>query len=173
LALPEDTRIEIVDGVLRPMTRASKFNREVQFNLCRLLREQRPAGLRVLTEEVIVLNSDLPTARIPDVVVFNPDNDPEGRTNNTRGADVLLCVEVVSPTTQTADRYEKPGEYARGGFASYWRIELEPEPTVHVHTLDNHVYRETGRFTAGQVATDPVLDWIEIAVQDLLGDYAR
>lgn len=172
LALPEDTRAEIVDGVLRPMTRASKKGREVQRRLASRLAEQKPAGLRVAEEEVVVFRAIPPEARIPDVVVFQAGADLAGETNHTAAPDVLLVVEVVSPNTQTADRYEKPGEYARNRIPAFWRIELEPAIAVNVYQLVGEVYRDEGAYTRGGLIKDPTLEWVSIEVDDLLGDYA-
>ncbi len=41
-------------------------------------------------------------------------------------ADVVLAIEVVSPSTKTTDRFAKPGEYAAAGIPCYWRIERDP-----------------------------------------------
>jgi Uma2 family endonuclease len=172
LALPEDTRAEIVDGMLRPMVRASKKAREVQSVLKELLRRQKPRGLRVAEEEVVVLQVDPADSRIPDVVVFKGSADPGGDTNYTAAENVLLVVEVVSPGSQTADRYEKPGEYARAGIPAFWRIELEPSISVHVYRLIDQVYRDEGVYTRGGLIKDPTLPWLSIEVNDLLGDYA-
>jgi Uma2 family endonuclease len=173
LGLPDETRAEIVDGVLRPMVRPNKENREVQSILTGLLRSQKPRGLRVAEEEVVVLQEDPPDARIPDIVVFRASSDPAARkTNHTAAADVVLVVEVVSPSSQTADRYEKPGEYARAGIPAFWRIELEPSISVHVYRLIDEVYRDEGVYTRGGLIKDPTLPWLSVEVNDLLGDYA-
>lgn len=172
LALPEDTRAEIVDGVLRPMVRSSKNGRRAQRRLASLLERQLPRGLRVEEEEVVVLRVDPADSRIPDVVVFRQAADPTGETNYTAAQDVLLVVEVVSPSSQTADRYEKPGEYARAGIPAFWRIELEPSISVHVYRLVDQVYRDEGVYTQGGLIKDPTLAWLSIEVNDLLGDYA-
>ncbi len=172
LSLPEDTRAEIVDGVLRPMVRSNKRGRRVQRRLASLIEAQLPPVLRVEEEEVVVFRATPPEARIPDVVVFRAAADPTGATNYTPADDVRLVVEVVSPGTQTADRYEKPGEYARNGIPSFWRIELEPDISVSVYRLADGVYRDEGVYTRGGLIKDPTLDWLSIEVNDLLGDYA-
>jgi Uma2 family endonuclease len=172
LALPEDTRAEIVDGVLRPMVRPSKNGRRVQRRLASMVERQLPRGLRVEEEEVVVLRKDPADSRIPDVVVFRGSADPTGDTNYTAAKDVLLVIEVVSPGSQTADRYEKPGEYARAGIPAFWRIELEPSISVHVYRLIDEVYRDEGVYNRGGLIKDPTLPWLSIEVNDLLGDYA-
>lgn len=166
LSLPEDTRAEIVDGVLRPMVRSSKRAREVQSVLAHLLRRQKPRELRVAEEEVVVFQATPPGARIPDVVVFRATADPAGETNHTPARDVLLAVEVVSPGTQTADRYEKPGEYARNRIPAFWRVELDPSISVTVYRLVDGVYRDEGVYTRGGLLKDPTLDWLSVEVND-------
>lgn len=172
LSLPEDTRAEIVDGVLRPMVRANKRGRHVQRRLASLIERQLPPELRVEEEEVVIFRATPPEARIPDVAVFRAGADPAGLTNHTAAADVLLVVEVVSHYTQTADRYEKPSEYARNGIPAFWRIELEPSISVHVYRLVDEVYRDEGVYTRGGLIKDPTLEWLSVEVNDLLGDYA-
>lgn len=172
LALPVETRAEIVDGVLRPMTRTSKLHREIQSNLTQAIKTQKPHDLLVAEEEVILFQVKPPTARIPDVALFKRGNDPEGLTNNTPASDVLLAVEIVSPSTATADRFEKPAEYARNGIPSFWLIETEPDIMIHVHELVNGVYREVRRFHRTSAVVDAALPWLEVSVKELLGDYA-
>ncbi|MGH3679703.1 MAG: Uma2 family endonuclease [Natronosporangium sp.] len=172
LTLPDDTRCEIVDGMVRPMARPDRRSREVRRRLAEGLCRARPAWLQEAVEEVVVLGSAPPVARIPDLALFRADADPAGETNHTFAADVLLVVEVVSPGSQTADRYEKPAEYARNGIPSFWRIELEPDISVHVYRLVDEVYRDEGVYTRGGLIKDPTLEWLSIEVNDLLGDYA-
>jgi Uma2 family endonuclease len=168
LSLPNDAPYEIVDGVLRPMVRASKTGRRVQRRLASFIEGQLPSGLRVEEEELVVLREDPAEARIPDVVVFREDVDPTGKTNHTPARAVLLVVEVVSPSSQTADRYEKPGEYARHDIPAFWRIELEPSISVHVYRLIDQVYRDEGVYTRGGLIKDPTMPWLSIEVNDLL-----
>jgi Uma2 family endonuclease len=172
LSLPEDARCEIVDGVARPMVRPRQLHREVQLNLTHTLKAQRPAGLRVAFDEVVILHDDPAKARIPDVVLTTIDTASTGRGNFTPVDDVLLVVEVVSESTQTADRYEKPGEYARAGIPSFWRIELEPSIVVWTYRLLDGVYHDEGRFTLGDTVQTPRLPWVAVGVTDLLGDFA-
>lgn len=172
LTLPEDTRCEIVDGIVRPMARPDRRSREVRRRLAGALCRAKPSWLQEAVEEVVVLCAEPPVARIPDVVLIRRDADPAGETNHTFAPDVRLVVEVVSPGTQTADRYEKPGEYARNGIPAFWRVELEPSISVSVYRVVNGVYRDEGVFTRGGLIKDPTLPWLSIEVNDLLGDYA-
>lgn len=172
LALPEDTRCEVVDGVPRPMVRPNKVHREVQRRLANALEAACPSELAVSEEEVVTISAFPAHARIPDVVVYRADADPTGRRNHSAAADVLLVVEVVSESTQTADRNEKPREYARASIPAFWRIELEPAIVVWTHRLIDGVYHDQGRFGLGERLEDPSLPWFSVNVTDLLGRFA-
>jgi Uma2 family endonuclease len=172
LALPEDTRCEIVDGVPRPMVRPNKVHREVQRQLANALEGSCPPEWAVSEEEVVTISASPAHARISDVMVYRADDDPTGRRNHTAAPDVLLIVEVVSPNTQTADRYEKPGEYARAGIPAFWRIELDPAIVVWTHRLVDGVYHDQGQFELGDRLEDSSLPWFSVEVRDLLGRFA-
>lgn len=69
--------------------------------------------------------------------------------------DVLLALEVMSPSSISTDRLVKPHQYATAGIPHFWRY----EPKTHVlitHELADDVYRETGRFTDEVVVEVPV-----------------
>lgn len=172
LSLSADTRAEIVDGVLRPMTRSNKANRTVQRRIAQRLEQLAPVDLAVFEEEVVVLGVTPAAARIPDVSVVRAAVDPAGSSNHTFAADVLLVVEVVSPTTATADRREKPAEYALAGIPSFWRIELDPDISVTVHRLAGDVYEVAGTYGRGDTVADPALPWAAVEVTPLLGYFA-
>lgn len=171
LALPEDSRFEIVDGLLRPMTRSGKRNRTVQRRLANKLEEQAPRDLFVVEEEIVVFKAAPPSTRIPDVSVCRRDAIIDPDTNHVSAADVLLVVEVVSPGSETDDRYHKPGDYARNGIPYFWRVELNPDIEVVTYRLEGSVYREAGAFQRGQHIADQRLPWIDIDVTDLLGPF--
>jgi Uma2 family endonuclease len=172
LALPEDSRCEIVDGLLRPMTRSGKRNRTVQRRLANRLEERAPRGLLVFEEEIVVFKVDPPSTRIPDVAVCRADAVADPDSNSIPATGVLLVAEVVSPGSETEDRFYKPGDYARNGVAHFWRVELDPDIHVFAYRLEHGVYREVGVFGRGRRIVDPSLPWVNIDVVDLLGPFA-
>jgi Uma2 family endonuclease len=172
LALPKDSRCEIVDGLLRPMTRAGKRNRTIQRRVANRLEEQAPAGLLVFEEEIVVLKMAPATTRIPDVVVCRADAVTDPDANNIPSAGVVLAIEIVSPGSETDDRYHKPGDYARNEIPYFWRVELHPDIAVYTYRLDGGAYRETGVFHRGDRIADLDLSWVQIDVTDLLGRFA-
>lgn len=167
LSLPDDTRMEIAEGILRPMTRAHTQGRQVQNRLTGQLEAQAPPDLMVAFEEIVVLHEMPPDARIPDVSVFARAGKDE-RTNNVPARQVLLVVEIVSPGSGDLDRWVKPGEYARNGIPHFWRIELQPEIAVHTYVLTDGGYMNAGVFGPGDRIKSVVLGWVDIPVDQLL-----
>ncbi len=85
---------------------------------------------------------------IPDVMVVSA----EAAARNPRKVqpdEVLLAVEIVSPSSTGMDRVAKPGFYAEAGIPFYWRIETEPALSVHTYLLDptRNTYGSIGDFT--------------------------
>ena len=172
LALPEDSRYEIVDGLLRPMTRSGKRNRTVQRRLANRLEQQAPQDLFVVEEEIVIFKAAPPSTRIPDVTVCRAEAIVDPDSNSIAVADVLLVAEIVSPGSETDDRYHKPGDYARNGVPHFWRIELDPAVEVFTYHLENGVYREAGGFRRGDRIADSSLPWVDIDVTGLLVPFA-
>ncbi|MFJ8078734.1 Uma2 family endonuclease [Streptomyces sp. NPDC096176] len=56
--------------------------------------------------------------------------------------DVLLVVEIASPSTRVTDRTMKPSLYAAAGIAHYWRLDLEPAPCLYLGTRAGVGYEE-------------------------------
>jgi Uma2 family endonuclease len=166
LALPDDARCEIVEGILRPMPRATTEGRAVQRRLTNILEAQCPPEFQVELEEVVVFHEVPPDVRIPDVSVFARAGKHD-RTNHVAARHVLLAVEVVSPGSGEEDRHVKPGEYARNGIAHFWRIELDPRPAVHTYVLTDGGYVSAGVFGSEDRIRSVVLGWIDVPVVQL------
>lgn len=81
------------------------------------------------------------------------DLPDDGLRYELPAGDVLLAVEVMSPSSVTDDRLTKPAQYARAGIGHYWRLERQDQPVLVTHELAGEAYRETGRFT-DQVAIE-------------------
>jgi len=73
-------------------------------------------------------------------------------------ADLLLAVEVVSPSSATTDRVTKPTLYAAAGVPAYWRVELAgvEAPSVVTYRLMGTAYVEQATATADETVS---LDW--------------
>jgi Uma2 family endonuclease len=138
LALPVDgsQRIELIDGALIPMSPQSKFHVRVIRNLQAHLDRQAPPHLRADSEMTVRIDDD--NGPEPDVLVVTASAyEDQERATWYEGSDVLLAVEVVSPSSVVRDRERKPQIYAKAGIKHLWRIEDEDgRPVVYTAELD-------------------------------------
>lgn len=151
LELPVDgKRYELFNGSLVVSPAPTPRHQRAIFHLQRILYEAAPRELEALsTVNVRASDEDF---YIPDLVVV-----PKAVSNSVglmfAPGDLLLAVEVVSPSTKTHDRASKPVAYATAGIPLYWRIELEPGPTLYVYELGGDSYKEPAAYKGGTVAS--------------------
>ena len=150
LALPLDgsQHIELIDQALIPMSPPSKFHAQVIRNLQAQLDEQCPAGLRADSEKIVRIDDD--NGPVTDVLVAKASacHAPQ-RAAWYDGSDVILAVEVVSPSTRARDRERKPQIYAKAAIKFLWRIEDDDDsPVIYTSQLDaaSGTYNVTGIF---------------------------
>uniref|UniRef100_UPI003F4969F3 Uma2 family endonuclease n=1 Tax=Actinokineospora sp. CA-119265 TaxID=3239890 RepID=UPI003F4969F3 len=113
----------------------------------------------VLENVNVVLNDEGTELCVPDVAVVDADAAYSG-TVRFSAADVLVVVEIVSPSTRTTDRRVKPDLYAGAGISHYWLVELSPVPTITVYRLrrsGDHVAEQSVRAGHMLRVTDPFL----------------
>lgn len=81
-----------------------------------------------------------------------------GGADTLSAGDVLLTVEIVSPSSEVTDRITKPALYAEAGIAAYWRVELDDRlgVTVVLHRRSGKGYVEERVVHAGERAS---VDW--------------
>jgi Uma2 family endonuclease len=145
--LPEDGhRRELIDGVLIVPPSPSYLHQ----GMAGLLHVALAAGCPeefVVTQGVEV-RVNTRRSLIPDVLVVSSEAAAR-LPSKFSPHEVLLAIEIVSPGSQTLDRFAKPALYAEAGIPFYWRIETFDGIEVHTHRLDqtNRVYIENGLFT--------------------------
>lgn len=152
--LPDHT--ELMDGslVLRPPQ--SSFHSTTVSLLEQRLREQVPNALRVRREMAVILSQQ--TVLEPDVAVLHAAATLDARQSSYHPEDVVLAVEVVSPSSFERDRDTKPHKYARAGIGSYWRIERDDDRSVaYLFTLDpqHGAYEPIATQTGHITVTEP------------------
>lgn len=158
LALGEDThqRVELVGGTLMMSPAPSVPHQRASHRLAALLEQaatEAEAGLEVL-EAVNVLMPD--GLLIPDLVVADAAATAEAGFALDNAA-VVLIVEIASPATRLTNRELKPALYAAAGVEHYWRLDLEPAPTLYTGVRNGAGYRDTATFLPGRKAriTEP------------------
>jgi Uma2 family endonuclease len=131
------------------MSRPRLLHQLTLSRLLRILADAKPHHVEVLTEVNLRVDRghyarDLMTV---DKVVLTADAvdvDPES---------VGLVVEIVSPSSESMDRFKKPKAYARAGIQTYIRVELRGPnaPWVFVYTLGSRFYHLARQAHAGEV----------------------
>ncbi|WP_229074000.1 Uma2 family endonuclease [Actinoplanes sp. DH11] len=163
--LPDDgLRRELLDGVLLVSPSPTDIHQIIAMRLGVALEETCPSDLQV-TQGVEIRIS--PTRSfIPDVLVAT-DEAARRRGRYYTPKEVVLAVEIVSPTSLAMDRVMKPALYASAGIPYYWRIETTNGIAVHAQELDPAlgVYRPVELFDARIRTLEP---WpIDIPVKRL------
>ncbi|OKJ06030.1 Uma2 family endonuclease [Kitasatospora sp. CB01950] len=141
LALPEDTRhrIELVGGALLMSPNPGVPHQRTSSRLWALLDAALTATgapFEVL-EAVNVLVPD--GLLIPDLVVVDAAAAAEAGSA-LHADDVLIAIEIASPSTRVIDRRTKPGLYAAAGIPQYWRLDLAPALRLHLGRLERGDY---------------------------------
>jgi Uma2 family endonuclease len=90
-------------------------------------------------------------------VLVTTDQAAKRGTGKYTPEEVVLAVEIVSPTSQSMDRITKPALYAQAGIPFYWCIETEDKITVHAYKIDpvHEVYLPAGTFTEVIETSEP------------------
>jgi Uma2 family endonuclease len=164
-AMPEDgVRRELLDGVLHVSPSPSSVHQILAGRLLVALEQTCPDHLIVTQANDVQLSPR--RVLIPDVLVttFEAAQRPRGKFY---AHEVVLAVEIVSPTSQAMDRVMKPALYAKAGIAHYWLVEIEGGLTVQTYRLntEDEVYEPSGTFTDVIDLDQP---WkIQIAVSSL------
>lgn len=147
LALPEDqgSRVELIDGTVIVSPAPTYRHQWVQQEIQVALHAARRPEFESLPGVNIVLNG----ARllIPDIaVVTNPGTD----TVYYNGTDLLMAVEVHSPSTRAYDRALKRQVYAEAGVPFLLLVDPAACPVAGVcYELDGDEYREIARSDDG------------------------
>jgi Uma2 family endonuclease len=131
LALPNDApRVELRDGVMIVVPSPTLGHQEIGALLWLWLRDHAPGDYRASLATGIAIG--VKNTLEPDVLVLRSETLVLSRHFSTPDQ-VVVAVEVVSPSTRRRDRLEKPADYADAGIPFYWRIEQDP---VHVYAYE-------------------------------------
>jgi len=146
LALPEDRRIELLDGELLVSPGPRHARQRLSSRLWAALDATAPDSLEVL--EAINVRVAPWRILIPDIAVIS---NPGADLVVSDAADVVLAVEIVSPGSVLRDRAIKPQLYAAGGIPHHLRVEVGDEgPTAFAYRLHDGRYQEVARVEPGQ-----------------------
>jgi Uma2 family endonuclease len=167
----EGHRYEILDGSLHVSASPTPRHQIAAGRLRDVLLAAAPDELEVV--EAVDIDFG-PSVLEPDVLVVPAAAAFSGRPKFVP-EDLLLVVEVVSPSSRRMDRMMKPSILAEFGVPAYWRVELDGPgtPLVVTHALDEGVYREVVAVRAGESVVVDVPFPVELRPAELVGPRRR
>ena len=135
-ALPDERRVELIDGVIYDMTAPTTIHQIVAFQMTHqienYIEEHGGDCMPYIAPVDVQLDCDNRTMVEPDVIILCD-----------REKDVDRCIfgapdfvaEVLSPATRKKDMRIKLGKYANAGVREYWMIDPEKRQVI-VHWFD-------------------------------------
>ena len=152
-ALPEERRVELIDGVFYDMAAPTSIHQliadELQNAFSAFIKKKR-GGCRAITSPVDVqLNKDNKTMVQPDIIIVCDRN--KFKRGIVYGAPEL-AVEVLSGSTRKKDMVLKLHKYNAAGVREYWIVDPD-EKKVIVYTFEPEteirIYPGTGSVPVG------------------------
>lgn len=131
--LPPHT--QLIDGSLVFVSPRAPFHFVAVDTVNGALNDQVPPEFLVARETMITIGR---AQRVePDVMVIHAEAFVDLDHADFVAADVVLAIEVVSPSSRDHDRIRKPQLYAEAGIRHFWRVENEQRhAAVFVYELD-------------------------------------
>ena len=146
--MPDDgCRYELHDGVLFEVPAPSLRHQRVVQHVCEVLREyERATGGLVVASPIDVVLDDYHVVQ-PDVVFLTRDQSDGLDMREAIRTPPALCVEVLSPTTESVDRGWKLRALARFGVREYWLVD------ANKHTIERYVFDARTTVLVGVAST--------------------
>ena len=140
-ALPDDRRVELIDGVFYDMAAPSYLHQIILGQLFRLFSDcieqhDMPCDVFMAPSDVR-LDRDNYTMVQPDLLVICGKQDYLHMKRLEGAPD--LAVEILSPSTRSKDMILKLYKYEKAGVREYWIVDPE-QRTVTVHFFDTDHY---------------------------------
>ena len=137
-ALPDEQRVELIDGVFYDMGAPSTYHQiigmELGFRLKSFIKEKGGSCIPLASPVDVQLDCDDKTMVQPDVLVLCDRSKLIKRC--IYGAPDFI-IEVLSESTKRKDMITKSSKYVEAGVREYWMVDIEKERvTVHYFEKD-------------------------------------
>jgi len=169
LLLPEEQRVELIEGDFHMTPSASELHQRIskrlEFRFYQILEEKGEAFVYdspldvVLSEENVVQ---------PDLVIISRAKKAIIKDSHISGAPDVL-IEILSPHSQKRDRIIKMKLYARHGVREYWIVDPDAR-SVEVYTWKRRTLGLWQVFPAGSAARSNLFPHVAIEVDSLFAE---
>lgn len=167
--LPEDVRMELIDGILYDMAAPSSRHQRIVFQLGRKLADfldARKGGCEVFVAPFAVfVNDDEYTYVEPDIVVVCDRDKVED--DGCHGAPDLV-VEVVSESSRTRDYLTKLRIYDRAGVREYWIVEPDSGRVITYLFSEDEDKQKVAEFSADDTLTSWLYPDLRIDMKEIV-----
>lgn len=150
-ALPDEQRVELIDGVFYDMAAPTGIHQVLGGELYALfrdyIRKNKGECVPIMSPIDVQLDCDDKTMVQPDVLILC-DRNKLVKKGGIYGAPDFI-VEVLSPSTKKKDMVKKNQKYMEAGVKEYWMVDpdkkrvtvylYEDPEVVHMYTFDDEV----------------------------------
>ena len=166
LELPDDQRVELIDGVFYDMAGPSRLHQAILGHLHAQLypfAENHPECELFLSPSDVRLDRDDYTVVQPDLYIICRQDEQEKKERMVSGAPDFI-IEILSPSNRQHDMFRKLNKYRFSGVREYWIVDPEHLKVI-VYDLAHDAPPKTDTFSD----TIPVL----ISEGECAVDFAR
>ena len=149
-ALPDEQRVELIDGVIYDMAAPTAVHQiigaEIQNIFRDYIRKRKGRCIAIISPVDVQLDCDDKTMVQPDILILCDRN--KLKKGRVFGAPDFV-VEVLSPSTRRKDIFIKTEKYRHAGVREYWRVdwskkriyvdEFEKGKETKIYTLEDKI----------------------------------
>ena len=133
LALPEEARVELIDGTFYDMSAPTTIHQHLVVEIALQIRSQMSESdqdcLLLVAPVDVQLDMDDKTMVEPDILVLC---DKSKLTKNRIIGAPDLVIEVLSPSTLRKDLYIKGEKYQKAGVKEYWMVDPDSQFLIQI-----------------------------------------
>ncbi len=165
-ALPDEHRVELIDGVIYDMTAPTSIHQilihRISMHIGNYIDSKKGQCIVIMSPLDVQLDCDNRTMVQPDILVICDRS--KFRNGRVYGAPDLI-VEVLSPSTRMKDLGIKMKKYMEAGVREYWIVDPEKK-RVHVYEFEKEnpsiIYTFKDKVPVGIFDGECVVDFAEI-----------
>lgn len=139
-ALPEDVRMELIDGVFYDMASPSFLHQriagEIYRQIANYISQQKGSCIPLIAPMDVRLDCDDRTMVQPDVMIVCDRN--KIKNWGIMGAPDFI-LEVLSPSTKRKDCIKKLDKYMEAGVREYWMIDPQQQKVI-IYQFEEEIY---------------------------------